>query len=251
MAAPVVVPALTTAFAATSISAAAATVATTAIIGAGISGTTSVVNQLIDNGRVNVKQAALDTLSGGLKGAAAGLIAISGVGAVGAFACKIASNAVVDTASDYVKARFIDGTNYGKGDAVKSVATSIFSTTVGHIIGKGASKLPIYRAITNNTNINLDNGTAKAIYTGYSAMASARTVRGVYPISVDIAGIDIYEAIVGYVTSNFLNYDRGLIQKQIQKEFGLGYSDIVNKVYDQLYDQYMSNQVIDAGSCGN
>ncbi|WP_143151439.1 hypothetical protein [Pseudobutyrivibrio xylanivorans] len=42
------------------------------------------------------------------------------------------------------------------------------------------------------------------------------------------------DAIIAYLTSNFLNYNRGLLQKTVQKKFGCGYDQLVNKVIDEL-----------------
>ncbi|MBQ7149024.1 MAG: hypothetical protein IJR96_09765 [Pseudobutyrivibrio sp.] len=239
LAAPVVVPALTGALAASSLSAAAATVVTTAAIGAGISGTTSIANQLIDNGKVDFKKVGLDTLSGGLKGAVTGAVAATGIGAVGAFGVKMLSNAVIDTSKDFTEARFINGESYGKVDVAKSVVSSIFATSVGHLIGKCASKLPVYSAISKNVFIDLENSSGKDIYEDYSGIMNnwQKNSRG----GRDVYETFLYHSIVAYITSNFISYDRGIIQKQIQDAFGIGFKELTDKLFGYIIKDVQQN----------
>ena len=234
LAAPVVVPAITSAFAASSISAAAATVITTTVTGAAISGGSSIVNQAIDNGKVNWTQVGLDTGSGALKGALTGALAVTGLGGAGAFFAKMGVNAVVDTASDFGKAKLVNHQDYNLGDTGRSVLTSMFSTTVGHFIGKASTKIPIYRTIDSQTTIDLGHGSAKNIYDGFSSIASLRNGLGMYRSAIEMNQYETTDAIIAYLTSNFLNYNRGLLQKTIQKKFGCGYDQLVNKVIDEL-----------------
>lgn len=241
-AAPVVLTAVTTTFAAGSISAAAATIATTTIVGAGVSGVTSVINQAVDNrGAVNWKKVGIDTLKGGLKGFAVGGLAVLGAGggilanSAVQFLGKTVSNMAIDTAGDFATAKLVDKNDYGWWDAAKSAGSSAFSTVAGHFIGKGISKLLWPDKILGRlTNIDVNNSTAKALYEGYSGMQSNRNPFGMFKSGMDYYDRETYDALVGYITSNFVNYDRGVIKKEVKKLFGAGYDYLVDIICNDV-----------------
>ena len=236
VAAPFVASAVATAFAGATISATAATIITTTVAGAAISGGTSLTNEVIDHGikNVNWSKVLVDTASGAVKGAITGGLGVLGLGGVAAFATKAVVNVGVDIASSWGNA-VLDHESYTATDAIKTGLTSVFSTTVGHFIGK--IKWPSEKLV-GGLGIDVKDGSAKNIYQGLSKIEPLRAVGGLHGVAQVINNYKggVKQAIVAYIASNFLNYNRGLIQKTIQKIFGVGYDQLADITYNKFND---------------
>lgn len=203
------------------------------------------INQFVDGdfkvGAIDGKKVLIDTATGALKGAVTGTLGVIGAGAFGVSAVskfvaskggdlllRTVTNAAIDIGSDYAKAK-IDNSNYGASDVVKSGMSSVFSTLAGEVIGKFT---PVKKLIEKKTNLDLGDSKAENIYNALTSLSNAMREARIYRYPVEQAKDRLKEIMIAWMAKNFLNYDKGVIQKTLQSMFSVTFPEIAEKVWD-------------------